>query len=144
MNEGKRVNLEYPFEAGLWYPNGDITMNPVKHYLTTALTQWLPALLIDFLMLIFFQPRFMVRIQKRIYVGLFVLQYFTTRRWNFNSDNFKAVFKKLSPEEQQIFYMDTAEVDIISYLKSIMLGGRMYCLKEPMSTMKKARFHLKM
>ncbi|CAO1365920.1 unnamed protein product [Diamesa hyperborea] len=143
LNEGKRINWDHPFEAGLWYPNGDITMNPVKHYVTTALTQWLPALLIDFLMLIFFQRRFMIRIQKRIFIGLFVLQYFTTRRWSFSSDNFKAVFNKLTPEEQQIFYMNTVDIDILSYLKNIILGGRVYCLKEPLSTMKKARIQLR-
>lgn len=70
LNDGKRINYDYPFEAGLWYPNGAMTMNVVKHYTILAICQWLPALLIDFLMLIFFQPRFMIRVQRKIYTGL--------------------------------------------------------------------------
>lgn len=119
-------------------------MNVVYHYMTLFICQWIPALLIDFLMLIFFQPRFMVRVQKKIYIGLGVLQFFTTRRWNFRSNNFKAIFQKLSPEEKKIFNMDTEEVEIIEYLKSCILGGRQYCLKEPLATLPKARFQLKL
>ena len=93
--------------AGLWYPNGTITTNVVKHYTTMFFCQWIPALLIDFLMLLFFQPRFMIRIQKRIFIGLGVLQFFTTRNWDFRSDRYQNIQKLLSPEEQIIFNMNS-------------------------------------
>lgn len=95
-------------------------------------------------MTIFFQPRFMIRVQKKIYIGLGVLQFFTTRRWNFRSDNFKAIYQKFSEEEKGIFNMNTEEVEIIEYLKYCILGGRQFCLKEPLSTLPKARLQLKM
>lgn len=95
-------------------------------------------------MLIFFQPRFMIRVQKKIYVGLGVLQFFTTRNWDFRSDNFKAVFEKLSPEEKKTFNMNTEEVDTIEFLKLCILGGRQFCLKEPPTTLPKARLQLKL
>lgn len=85
----------------------------------------------------------MVRVQKKIYVGLGVLQFFTTRQWNFRSDNFKRIYDLLLPEEKIIFNMNTDEVDEIEYLKNCILGGRQYCLKEPLSTLPKARFQLK-
>ena len=86
----------------------------------------------------------MIRVQKKIFIGLGVLQFFTTRNWDFRSDNFKSIFKKLSPDEQQIFNMNTEEVDTLEYLKYCILGGRQYCLKEMPETLPKARFHLKM
>lgn len=119
-------------------------MNVVKHYTTLFICQWIPALLIDFLMLIFFQPRFMIRVQKKIYVGLGVLQFFTTRRWVFLSENFKNIYRKLSAEEKKMFNMNTEEVEVTSYLKSCILGGRQYCLKEPLTTIPKARLQLKL
>lgn len=121
-----------------------MTMNPVKHYSTLFLTQWIPALLIDFLMLIFFQPRFLVRVQKRIFIGLGVLQFFTTRQWDFRSDNFQNIYKNLSAEEKEIFNMNTEEVEQQEYLKNCILGGRQYCLKEPLSTLNKSRIQLKL
>lgn len=130
--------------AGLWYPNGTITMNVPKHYLTLFFCQWLPALLIDFLMLIFFQPRFMIRVQKKIYVGLGVLQFFTCRRWEFVSDNFQNLQESLSKEDNETFYTSTIGIDNEEYLKQCILGGRQFCLKEPLSTLPKARFQLKM
>lgn len=45
------------------------------------------------------------------------------------------------------FYMDTTVVPKeheFSYLRDTMLGGRQYCLKEPLSTLKKARMQLTM
>lgn len=141
LNEGRKINYEYPFNAGLWYPNGDATMNPVKHYLILFFCQWIPALLIDFLMLIFFQPRFMVRVQKKIFIGLGVLQFFTTRIWDFRSENYKAIYHTLSPEERVIFSTNTELVDQNEYLKSIILGGRLYCLKEKLEDLPRARIH---
>jgi alcohol-forming fatty acyl-CoA reductase len=144
LNTGRKLNYEYPFEAGLWYPGGGMTLNYFKHYAILVICQWIPALLIDFLMLIFFQPRFMIRVQKKIFVGLEVLQFFTTRRWDFRSDNFKAIREKLSPEEQEIFNTNTEEVNQDDYLKNCILGGRQYCLKEPLSTIPKAKIQMKM
>lgn len=54
---GKQINYENPFEAGLWYPDGGMTPNKFKHYLIVVLFQWIPALLIDFLMMCFGQRR---------------------------------------------------------------------------------------
>lgn len=39
--------------------------------------------------------------------------------------------------------MDTEKVETLSYMKDTILGGRQYCLKEPLSTLPKARMQLK-
>lgn len=46
-----------PFEAGIWYPNGQYTTNKMKHLLIVFLFQWIPACLIDLLCLICGQKR---------------------------------------------------------------------------------------
>lgn len=57
ISHGKRISYEYPFEAGVWYPNGTITTNKLEHLLKIVLFHWLPAYLIDFLMLVMGQKR---------------------------------------------------------------------------------------
>jgi len=45
------------------------------------------------------------------------------------------------------FYMDTRIItkDIeLDYLRDTLLGGRQYCMKEPLSTLPKARIQLRM
>lgn len=39
--------------------------------------------------------------------------------------------------------MNTDDVDVKDYLLKVILGGRQYCLKEPLSTLPKARMQLK-
>lgn len=57
MEDGKKAAYKYPFEAGVWYPNGTITTDKLQHMLYVFLFHWIPAYLIDFLMLIFGQKR---------------------------------------------------------------------------------------
>lgn len=57
LEKGRELNQLYPFEAGLWYPGGDITTNKLVHKTNVALFHWGPAYLIDFLMFCFGQKR---------------------------------------------------------------------------------------
>ncbi|XP_059620438.1 putative fatty acyl-CoA reductase CG5065 [Phlebotomus argentipes] len=140
---GKKVAYEYPFEAGVWYPNGTITTNKIVHTLSVILFHWIPAYLIDFLMFLFGQKRFMVRVQTRISDGLEVLQFFTTRKWDFRSENFQGLPGKLNALDERTFTMDMDTVENVEYLKKVILGGRQYCLKEPLTSLPKARMQLK-
>lgn len=81
----------------------------------------------------------MVRVQKRIYVGLQVLQYFTTRRWRFINNKVRELSDRMTEKEQQIFYINKVRADVDKYLKDVILGARQYVMKEPTSTLPKAR-----
>lgn len=85
----------------------------------------------------------MCRVQQRVSDGLSVLQFFTTRKWDFRSERFFALFKELEPRDQELFNMDMENIDYAEYMKRVILGGRQYCLKEPLSTLPKARMQLK-
>lgn len=41
------------------------------------------------------------------------------------------------------FNMDPRSVDILPYIKKTILGARQYCMKEPLSSIPKARLQLK-
>lgn len=86
----------------------------------------------------------MVRVQNRISIGLGVLEYFTLREWNFGTSKADALLEKSSPEDLKIFNLEKCSVDFDEYMLNGILGGRQYCLKEPLSSIPKARVHLKM
>jgi fatty acyl-CoA reductase len=89
----------------------------------------------------------MCRIQHRITQGLDLLSFFAMRNWHFKSDNFQNIHKKiLTKEEHEMFLLDTVVDDdmVVEYLKNAMLGGRQYILKEPLSSLPKARIQLKL
>lgn len=50
LNNGKSVIYKHPFEAGLWYPNGDMTTNRPLFLFYVFIFHSIPAYLIDFLM----------------------------------------------------------------------------------------------
>lgn len=85
----------------------------------------------------------MCRVQTMISQGLDLLQFFTTRQWYFKSQQYQAIAKNLTPKDFELFDMDIDRIDTKDYLKRIILGGRQYCLKEPLSTLPKARLQLK-
>lgn len=53
----KKVAYDYPMETGLWYPDGCITTNRLRHEINVILFHWLPAYLIDFILFICGQKR---------------------------------------------------------------------------------------
>ncbi|XP_069683847.1 putative fatty acyl-CoA reductase CG5065 isoform X2 [Periplaneta americana] len=139
MVKGIKLIRENPFEVALSYPEGHTRTNWLYHYLWIMIFHYLPAYLIDFLFLLARQKRFMVRVQKRIMVGLDVLQYFTTRPWYFKNDRFLSFEKNLSPEDRELFYVTNTDYDVDKYLLHAVLGVRQYCVKEPLSSLPKAR-----
>jgi len=86
----------------------------------------------------------MVRVQKRIAVGMDVLQYFTMRGWDFKIENSKALVHNLNEEDTRKFFIHNTEIEIEKYMIQVMLGARQYCMKEPLANLDRARFHLKL
>lgn len=83
----------------------------------------------------------MVRVQNRIWVGMEVLQYFTMRNWFFKVDGTRALTQEMNDRDKQIFYIDNTEHDIDKYFLDTILGARQYCMKEPLSSLPRARRH---
>lgn len=57
LERSRRLVYQYPFEMTVWYPDGNIHKSKVIHNLCIIFLHFLPAYLIDFLMLIFRQKR---------------------------------------------------------------------------------------
>ncbi|XP_050439987.1 putative fatty acyl-CoA reductase CG5065 [Adelges cooleyi] len=144
LAKGKRYCYEYPFDAGLWYPNGSIRTNKLLHYFIVFWLQMVPALLIDGIMVLARQKTFMVRVQKRIAVGMEVLQYFTMRDWDFKIENTKSLLGYMNERDKDLFYIQNIKIDIEDYCVKLLLGARQYCMKEPLSNLDRARYHLKL
>lgn len=87
----------------------------------------------------------MLHVQRRISVGMEVIQFFTMREWNFKSGNLEALTKLQTPEEDNMFKFDSkTSGDEYLYIKNSYLGARQFCLRDPLSTLPKARIQLKM
>ncbi|KRK00614.1 uncharacterized protein Dyak_GE11401, isoform C [Drosophila yakuba] len=140
----KRINKQFPFNAGLWYPDPCVTTNQFYHNFNVALFHWLPAYFLDFLMLILGQKRFMLRVQEKISTGLGVLQFFTLNAWIFRSENYASLWNKLNEEDKAIFNMNmNTENTEEEYMVECAKGARKFILKEKEEDLPRARVHMK-
>lgn len=62
MDVGRDFGIKYPFEIGLWYPDGNMTMNKIYHWFCVVMFMWLPAYVVDFFLMIFGQRRLCVKL----------------------------------------------------------------------------------
>lgn len=143
VERGKEIAWNYPFEMMLWYPNGTIYSNKLLHDLSTIFFHWLPAYVIDFLMFVFGQKRFMLRVQRKIQDGLDVLQYFTTREWKFKNEKLLELRASLNPIDRERYFLDFEKIDMESYLTNTILGARHYLMKEDPKSLPRCRVILK-
>lgn len=143
LDIGKKTVHKYPFEMQVWYPDGDIRSSKFIHMMCCIFMHWLPAILIDFLMLLLLQKRFMIRIQKKIHQGLELLQFFTTRQWKFANEKFLGLWDEMDETDRKNFPMDFKTLPVDKYLENSVLGCRVYCMKEPLSSLPRCRIQQK-
>ncbi|XP_013113513.1 putative fatty acyl-CoA reductase CG5065 [Stomoxys calcitrans] len=138
MEHAKRFKDEYPLKA-VWHPNTTFTMNIYYHWFNVIMFMFLPALFLDMLLTLCGQRRFMMRVHRRIVAGISVLQFFTTRKWNFKIDKYLEICDNLVPEDKEIFLTPQELKDTEAYLYRSCIGGRQYLCKEPLSNVARAR-----
>lgn len=139
LDKGRSTARKFPFEMMIWYPDGDMRSSYFIHQINCIFQHWIPAYFIDFLMFVFRQKRFMVRIQTKIHDGLELLQFFTTRQWVFESGKFLQLYKDLTSYEKTQFPMDFFHHSVDEYLEDCIKGARQYCMKEDPSTLPRCR-----
>lgn len=81
----------------------------------------------------------MVRVQKKVTQGQKVLQYYTTREWNFKHDNFLQLKEEMNDVDSEKFYIDLNKIDLNAYMENYILGIRKYLVNESADTLPKAR-----
>lgn len=86
----------------------------------------------------------LVNVQKKIHMGMNMLQYFSMRKWDFRLEKGANIGRFLTSEEDEIFPSYVDKPDIEEYMKNCVLGGRQFCLKEPLTSLPKARVMLNM
>lgn len=48
----------------------------------------------------------MIKVQRKVSLGLKLLQYYTTKVWTFKNDNLKSLMNKLNDDDREKFYFD--------------------------------------
>ncbi|XP_034659810.1 putative fatty acyl-CoA reductase CG5065 [Drosophila subobscura] len=139
IETGRRFFYETPLSFALWYPGGSIKKNYYHHLFCVIVFHYLPAYFIDFLMLISGQKPFLVNVQRKVSMGLKLLQYYTTKDWEFRNERFQQMSSQLNAIDEEMFDTSVGQLNWETYISTYIMGMRTYIIRESPSTLPYAR-----
>jgi fatty acyl-CoA reductase len=133
-----------PMESCFRRPKVNIlTSNSFLHDLWVLVSHLIPAYAADLgYMLIGKKPR-MVRTYAKLHKSMEILEYFTTRSWEWMHGHLDTLKSQMSPEDQKTFYFDPRTMHWPTYMQSYCFGTKKFILKEDLAGVPAARAHLR-
>ncbi|XP_061392597.1 fatty acyl-CoA reductase 1-like [Musca vetustissima] len=132
-----------PLNGVAWYPGGSMKSNYIHHWICMILFHWIPALLVDFLLVLLRYPPVLIKVQKRIYKGFAVFEYYANNVWNFDNREAIKLRKLMNNRERLTYVIEKVEFDLYDYFTECLLCARRLILKETDDTIPAAKRHMK-
>lgn len=126
----------------LWYPGGSFTSSPLSNKFWAIVCHFIPAYILDAIIMMLGKKPLLVRIHKRIHKAAQCLTYFTTHQWTFKTNNLLALLDQMSPHDREEFHFNLKDLDWKKYITIYCIGVRRFILKED-DDMERSRRHLR-
>jgi len=110
-----------------------------KHEFDIIFLHMIPAYIVDTVAKIIGKKPLMVDGYKKIHKFLQVITYFASREWDFKNNNMQALWKKLSPDDKELFEFSIKNLDWDRYYQKYILGGKLYLLKDTQDNIKEGQ-----
>lgn len=138
--QGLEWILHYALEDSVWYPGGTFKSSRFENEAARLVFQWIPALLVDLLMLLMLRRPWMWKVTRKVDRATEALEFFTTNEWRWERKNAKNLASLTSAEKA--FTLDTSKIDWSEYFASYVLGARTYVMKQDPKGLAAARDRL--
>ncbi|XP_029455855.1 LOW QUALITY PROTEIN: fatty acyl-CoA reductase 2 [Rhinatrema bivittatum] len=132
-----------PLEQAFRRPNANITSNSLINQYWITVSHIAPALLYDFYLKLTGRKPRMMKIFNRLHKSMMLIEYFTSKSWEWNSDNTSMLMSQLNLEDRKAFNFDVRQLHWPEYIENYCIGTKKYVLNEDMSGLPAARQHLK-
>ncbi|XP_065208709.1 putative fatty acyl-CoA reductase CG5065 [Planococcus citri] len=132
---------KYPVNVALWYPNTNPdTKSMFVYTIKCIFLHYLPAYVIDFILLLVGQKQFMVRSHDKLAQAEVILRHFTENQWHFEHDKLLQLEDLLNPTDKQLFPVNMRKMgDIQSYIDDCMVSAKFHLFKENMDHQSSAK-----
>lgn len=131
-----------PFANPFFLPDANFTSNRLVKFSRVLFEQLIPAYTIDFFLTLIRKKAFFVRIQKKISKAVEILEFFTTKQWEFTNDNIFMLLDELNETDTKLFNFDIKELDWRSYIETYCLGTKIHLMKEDISKIGECRLKI--
>ncbi|XP_026686529.1 fatty acyl-CoA reductase 2-like [Diaphorina citri] len=81
----------------------------------------------------------LLKIYSKLTKAQYTLSYFSLRSWTWKNANVIDLWTRLSDKDQELFFFDVAQLDWDHYCKALLLGLRVYLVKDGIHTLPAAR-----
>lgn len=133
-----KYGLMYPTVKAIWYLCYSNNPNRLMHFLTILFLHYVPAIIFDtFSLCIGKKPR-LLNTYKKIHRFMNVIEYFSMRQWEYQTDNVKNLWQRLSNRDKDIFFFDMSQLDWDLFLQHYFRGIRQFLLNDPLETIPEA------
>ncbi|XP_066255909.1 fatty acyl-CoA reductase 1 [Euwallacea similis] len=145
INMGRKVvNERIPLNGVVWYPGGTMKRSKIVNYICFFLFHIIPALFVDSILLLIGYKPILCRVQKRVWKGFEVFEYYANNQWDFDNNESLAVRDKmLNPRERKVYKLDGEGINYMDYFTKCTHAARLYILNESDDTLPAARRHMK-
>lgn len=140
----KVINERMPLNGVVWYPGGSMKNSRILHNLAFFFFQWIPAIFIDCLLVILGYKPILMKIQRRIWNGYEIFEYYANNQWDFDNEGSLRARELLNPREREEWKIDGVGLDMDDYFYHCVHAARLYILKETDDTIPGAKRHMKM
>ncbi|XP_044261426.1 fatty acyl-CoA reductase wat-like [Tribolium madens] len=130
----ERCAWDYPTTKAVWYYGFAFTDNKFYHDLQTFLFHTVVFSLVDFILQCMGKKPIAVQNIKRLDLALNLVTYFTINSFSFKHDNVDKLWKQMNDQDKNLYSFDMSTLDWSSYIRSFVIGGRVYLLKDPLET----------
>ncbi|XP_065208694.1 putative fatty acyl-CoA reductase CG5065 [Planococcus citri] len=136
---------KYPVNVALWYPNTNPdTKSMFVYTIKCIFLHYLPAYVIDFILLLLRQKQFMVRAHDKLREAEKMLRHFTENQWRFEHNKILRLEELLNPTDKQLFPVNMKEMgEFQNYADDCVGSAKFHLFKEDMTHQTRAKIMLK-
>jgi fatty acyl-CoA reductase len=130
---------EFPLSNMFRYPDFKIYHNRFFYGIHAFIDQWIPAMIVDLLLLVFTGRPILFKVYNKINLLYDIVAKLGKDPWICRVENFNYLKSKLSEKDTEIFNMNTKNFNWNQYIDSCLLGGRKFLAKEDPSNIPYAK-----
>ncbi|XP_070168529.1 fatty acyl-CoA reductase 1-like [Polyergus mexicanus] len=138
-----KIMKKIPFERILWTPGTLYTESVTMYYVLAILWHILPAKIIDLILKFLGYQPMILEVQRKVYVTGRALQHFVCNKWKFDNTNSQDLMSLTPSDNQEMFSIDLSDVDMIKYIRNVVIGIKIYLFHEDMNRLNAAKAHRK-
>ncbi|KAM6321346.1 fatty acyl-CoA reductase 2 [Aegotheles albertisi] len=132
-----------PLDKAFLTPNTHVTSSYFINQYWINVSHKVPAMLYDLYMRLTGRKPSMMKAVNRLHKTLTLIEYFSTRSWEWSSDNMNMIMSHLSTEDKKVYNFDVRQLHWSEYVDCYCMGAKKYLLNEDMAGIPAAKQHLR-